>query len=76
MPRAAQLLATRLATAVGAIALLAALALAVTGTLARRLPTPPRLPQAIAWAGTTAGGGRGGGPRPPPPAVAPAPARA
>ncbi|MGV9847655.1 permease prefix domain 1-containing protein [Streptomyces sp. NPDC003442] len=55
VPRAAQLFATQLATAVGAIALLAALALAVTGTLARRLPTPPRLPLAIAWAGTTAG---------------------
>ncbi|WP_413797566.1 permease prefix domain 1-containing protein [Streptomyces iranensis] len=55
MPRAAQLLATQLATVVGAIALLAAAALAVTGTLARRLPTPPRLPLAIAWAGTTAG---------------------
>lgn len=39
VPRAAQLLATQLATVVGTIALLAALALAVTGTLARRLPT-------------------------------------
>ncbi|MGP3939645.1 permease prefix domain 1-containing protein [Streptomyces sp. 6N106] len=55
VPRAAQLLATQLAAVVGAIALLAALALAVTGTLARRLPTPHRLPLAIAWVGTTAG---------------------
>ncbi|MEV6132521.1 permease prefix domain 1-containing protein [Streptomyces violaceusniger] len=55
VPRTAQLLATQLTVVIGAIALLAALALAVTGTLARRLPTPHRLPLAIAWVGTTAG---------------------
>ncbi|WP_443061123.1 hypothetical protein [Streptomyces sp. NBC_00464] len=38
--------------AVGA-ALLAA-ALAATGTLARRLPTPERLPRMVGWTGTTA----------------------
>ncbi|MFI0352160.1 permease prefix domain 1-containing protein [Actinomadura sp. 9N407] len=36
-------------------ALLGAATLAVTGTLARRLPMPARLPLAIAWTGTTTG---------------------
>ncbi|WJE01397.1 permease prefix domain 1-containing protein [Streptomyces antimycoticus] len=55
VPRAAQLLVTQLAAVIGAMALLAAPALAVTGALARRLPTPDRLPLTIAWVGTTAG---------------------
>ncbi|MFB7591710.1 permease prefix domain 1-containing protein [Streptomyces sp. NPDC056169] len=55
IPRTAQLLATHLAGVAIAAALLAAATLAVTGTLARRLPTPPRLPLVVAWTGTTAG---------------------
>ncbi|MEU3424128.1 permease prefix domain 1-containing protein [Streptomyces gardneri] len=55
VPRTAQLLAAHLAgVAIGAT-LLSAATLAVTGTLARRLPTPPRLPLLVAWTGTTAG---------------------
>ncbi|MDX2847647.1 permease prefix domain 1-containing protein [Streptomyces sp. PA03-3a] len=54
LPRVAQLLAVHLAGVAGAAALLAAAALAVTGTLARRLPVPHRLPLAVAWTGTTA----------------------
>ncbi|MFF9915427.1 permease prefix domain 1-containing protein [Streptomyces sp. NPDC013457] len=50
LPRTAQLLAV----VAGAAALLAASALAATGTLARRLPTPERLPLLVAWTGTTA----------------------
>ncbi|MFE5966601.1 permease prefix domain 1-containing protein [Streptomyces sp. NPDC056463] len=50
LPRTAQLLAV----VAGAAALLAASALAATGTLARRLPTPKRLPLLVAWTGTTA----------------------
>ncbi|WP_392567630.1 hypothetical protein [Actinacidiphila glaucinigra] len=53
-PRVAQLLAVHLAGVAGLAALLAAAALAVTGSLARRLPVPHRLPLAVAWAGTTA----------------------
>jgi hypothetical protein len=49
-----QLLAVHLAGVAGIAALLAATALAVSGTLARRLPTPHRLPLVVAWAGTTA----------------------
>ncbi|WKX71863.1 permease prefix domain 1-containing protein [Streptomyces sp. XD-27] len=37
-----------------AAALLAVATLAATGALARRLPTPRRLPLAVAWTGTTA----------------------
>ncbi|WP_330446389.1 permease prefix domain 1-containing protein [Streptomyces anulatus] len=54
VPRAAQLLATHLATVAGAAVLLAAAALAATGVLARRLPVPHRLPLTVAWTGTTA----------------------
>ncbi|MFD3665159.1 permease prefix domain 1-containing protein [Streptomyces sp. NPDC058659] len=51
----AQLLAAHLAGVAIVATLLSAAALAVTGTLARRLPTPPRLPLFVAWTGTTAG---------------------
>ncbi|MFJ4825735.1 hypothetical protein ACIP5L_20935 [Streptomyces bacillaris] len=54
VPRAAQLLATNLATVAGMAALLAAATLAATGTLARHLPVPHRLPLTVAWTGTTA----------------------
>lgn len=56
VPRAAQLLAAHLAPVAGAAVLLAAAALAATGTLARRLPTPHRLPLTVAWTATTASG--------------------
>lgn len=52
VPRAAQLLATNLATVAGVAVLLAAATLAATGTLARHLPVPNRLPLTVAWAGT------------------------
>lgn len=52
---AAQLLAAHLAGVAIVATLLSAAALAVTGTLARRLPVPPRLPLFVAWTGTTAG---------------------
>ncbi|MEE1798990.1 MULTISPECIES: permease prefix domain 1-containing protein [unclassified Streptomyces] len=54
LPRTAQLLAVHLAGVSAAAALLAAVTLAATGTLARWLPTPDRLPLTVAWAGTTA----------------------
>ncbi|MFF8433026.1 permease prefix domain 1-containing protein [Streptomyces bacillaris] len=54
VPRAAQLLATNLATVAGVAVLLAAATLAATGTLARHLPVPRRLPLTVAWTGTTA----------------------
>jgi hypothetical protein len=54
LPQAAQLLAVHLAGVATVAALLAAAALTVTGSLARRLPTPHRLPLVVAWAGTTA----------------------
>jgi hypothetical protein len=54
LPQTAQLMAVHLAgVAVGA-ALLAAVALSATGTLARWLPTPDRLPRMVGWTGTTA----------------------
>ncbi|MFI2782635.1 permease prefix domain 1-containing protein [Streptomyces sp. ALB3] len=53
LPRTAQSLAVYLAGAAIVAALLAASALAATGALARRLPTPHRLPLVVAWAGTT-----------------------
>lgn len=53
--RTAQLLMAHLAGFAGAAALLAAGALAVTGGVARRLPTPDRLPLTVAWTGTAAG---------------------
>ncbi|WP_329220097.1 permease prefix domain 1-containing protein [Streptomyces microflavus] len=52
--RAAHLLATHLATVAGAAVILAAATLAATGTLARHLPVPHRLPLTVAWTGTTA----------------------
>ncbi|MDG4864282.1 permease prefix domain 1-containing protein, partial [Streptomyces sp. T-3] len=54
LPRTAQLLAVHLAGVATVAALLAAATLAATGTLARRLPTPERLPVVVGWAGTTA----------------------
>ncbi|MGH4031663.1 permease prefix domain 1-containing protein [Actinomycetota bacterium Odt1-20B] len=54
LPRTAQLMAVHLAGVALCAALLAAVTLAVTGTLARRLPTPQGLPRVVAWAGTTA----------------------
>ncbi|MFB7370097.1 permease prefix domain 1-containing protein [Streptomyces sp. NPDC056222] len=49
-----QRLAVHLAGVAGVAALLAAAMLAASGTLARRLPTPHRLPLVVAWTGTTA----------------------
>ncbi|MFE7561203.1 permease prefix domain 1-containing protein [Kitasatospora sp. NPDC057500] len=54
LPRTAQFLAAHLAGVSAVAALLAAVALAATGTLARRLPTPERLPLTVAWGGTLA----------------------
>ncbi|WP_405903966.1 permease prefix domain 1-containing protein [Streptomyces sp. NBC_00656] len=54
LPRTAQLTAAHLAGVAVVAALLAAVALAATGTVARRLPTPDRLPRMVGWAGTTA----------------------
>ncbi|GAA1385911.1 hypothetical protein GCM10009639_09000 [Kitasatospora putterlickiae] len=54
VPRTAQLLAVHLAGVSAVAALLAAVALAATGPLARRLPTPDRLPLAVAWGATAA----------------------
>ncbi|MFD6274102.1 permease prefix domain 1-containing protein [Streptomyces sp. NPDC060209] len=53
LARTAQSLAVHLAGVAIAAALLAASTLAATGALARRLPTPHRLPLVVAWAGTT-----------------------
>ncbi|MFE6782533.1 permease prefix domain 1-containing protein [Streptomyces sp. NPDC057680] len=50
-----RLLAAHLSGVAIAATLLAAAALAVTGTLARRLSPPARLPALVAWTGTTAG---------------------
>jgi hypothetical protein len=50
-----RLLAVHLAGVAATAALLAAATLAVTGTLARWLPTPHRLPLVVAWTGTTTG---------------------
>ncbi len=55
-PAVARLLAVHLAFVATVAALLAAATLAATGSLARRLPTPERLPLVVAWAGTTASG--------------------
>ncbi|MEU7582374.1 permease prefix domain 1-containing protein [Streptomyces sp. NPDC041068] len=54
LPDTAQLLAVHLAFVATVAALLAAATLAVTGTLARWLPMPRRLPLVVAWSGTTA----------------------
>ncbi|MEV7372479.1 permease prefix domain 1-containing protein [Streptomyces sp. NPDC090301] len=51
----ARLLAAHLSGVAIAATLLAAAALAATGTLARRLSPPARLPAMVAWTGTTAG---------------------
>lgn len=55
LQQTAQLVAVQLAAVAAVATLLMAVALAATGALARRLPTPERLPLAVAWAGTTAG---------------------
>ncbi|WP_031505915.1 permease prefix domain 1-containing protein [Streptomyces megasporus] len=49
-----ELLTLNLAGVATIAAVLAAVTLAVTGPLARRLPTPHRLPLAVAWTGTAA----------------------
>lgn len=54
LPRTAQFLAVHLAGVSAVAALLAAATLAATGTLARWLPTPDRLPLTVGWAGTVA----------------------
>ncbi|MFJ6696524.1 permease prefix domain 1-containing protein [Streptomyces sp. NPDC091272] len=54
LPRAAYFVAVQLASVAGAAVLLAAVALAVTGAFARRLPDLRRLPHAVAWTGTAA----------------------
>ncbi|MBW1595603.1 hypothetical protein HPT28_00815 [Streptomyces sp. JJ38] len=51
---AALLLAVHLVAVATVAAVLTAASLAATGRLARRLPTPPRLPLAVAWTGTAA----------------------
>ncbi|MER7787647.1 hypothetical protein [Streptomyces sp. NPDC097640] len=55
LPHSAQILAAHVGGVAAAAALLAGVSLAATGALARRLPTPPRLPLMVAWTGTTAG---------------------
>lgn len=55
VPRAAQLIAAHLTGAATIAAVLAAAALAATGSLARWLPTPPKLPRVIAWTSTSTG---------------------
>ncbi|MEU4999981.1 permease prefix domain 1-containing protein [Streptomyces sp. NPDC021622] len=54
LPWTAQLMALYLAGTAVVAALLAAGALAATGTLARWLPTPEELPRMVGWTGTTA----------------------
>ncbi|MGK5674270.1 permease prefix domain 1-containing protein [Micromonospora sp. URMC 106] len=54
VPHLAQVLAAHLGGVAAAAALLAGASLAATGVLARRLPTPHRLPLMVAWAGTAA----------------------
>lgn len=51
---ATPLLTAHLATVATTAAVLATVTLAATGPLARRLPTPHRLPLAVAWTGTAA----------------------
>ncbi|GAA1978196.1 hypothetical protein [Amycolatopsis minnesotensis] len=55
VPRVAQLVAAHLTGAATIAAVLAAAALAATGTLARWLPTPPGLPRVVAWTSTSTG---------------------
>jgi hypothetical protein len=54
LPGYVQVAAAHLGGVAAATALLGAAILAATGALARRLPTPERLPLAVAWTGTTA----------------------
>ncbi|MCX4696162.1 permease prefix domain 1-containing protein [Streptomyces sp. NBC_01408] len=55
LPRMSQLLTVHLAGAAAAAAsVLAVVTLAVTGRLARTLPTPRQLPRTVAWMGTAA----------------------
>jgi hypothetical protein len=54
LPPAVGVLAAHLGGVTAATALLAAAALAATGTPARLLPTPHRLPMMVAWTGTAA----------------------
>lgn len=54
LPDPVELFVAHLGGVAAASALLAAAALAATGTLARRLSTPHRLPLAVAWTGTVA----------------------
>ncbi|MFE6906547.1 permease prefix domain 1-containing protein [Streptomyces erythrochromogenes] len=54
LPYAAQVLLAHLGGTAAATALAAAVFLAATGRLARRLSTPDRLPVLVAWTGTTA----------------------
>jgi hypothetical protein len=54
LPRATQLLTVHLVAVAVTAAVLAAVSLAATGRLARWLPTPNRLPLAVAWTGTAA----------------------
>ncbi|MFD5619631.1 permease prefix domain 1-containing protein [Streptomyces yangpuensis] len=54
LPYAAQVLLAHLGGTAAATALAAAVFLAATGRLARRLATPDRLPVMVAWTGTTA----------------------
>ncbi|MFC6880675.1 MULTISPECIES: hypothetical protein [Actinomadura] len=54
LPGLVQTAAAHLGGVAAATALLGAACLAATGTLARRVPTPRRLPAVMAWTGTTA----------------------
>ncbi|MCP9987658.1 MULTISPECIES: permease prefix domain 1-containing protein [Streptomyces] len=54
LPRTTSLLTAHLTVVAAVVSLLAAATLAATGRLARRLPTPRRLPLAVAWTGTAA----------------------
>ncbi|MEU6313322.1 permease prefix domain 1-containing protein [Streptomyces sp. NPDC047014] len=54
LPAPAQVALAHLGGTAAATALAAAAFLALTGRLARRLPTPERLPVMVAWTGTTA----------------------
>jgi hypothetical protein len=54
LAQAAELLAMNLAGVAAVAALCATVALVATGTLARRLRTPHRLPLVVAWTGTAA----------------------
>ncbi|WP_119728549.1 permease prefix domain 1-containing protein [Thermomonospora amylolytica] len=54
LPPAAHLLGLQLAAVAATAAVFSSATLVVTGSLARRLPTPSRLPLAVAWTGTAA----------------------